>query len=99
MDAQFDWSQEFEIVELEPRHATSPDGQLMFMRFGSGGGSGGNPGFGSGGAGIPINTLNPRHLVLSGSGGHQMLGSGGSGGHVHHVGSGGSGGGGGGSGT
>ena len=79
MDAQFDLDRDFEIIELEPRSAASPDGQIVIMRGGSGGGSGGSGAHlvsGSGGSGG-----SGAHLVSGsgGSGGHRVFGSGGSG--------------------
>jgi hypothetical protein len=48
---EFDLDQEFEIVELEPRRAASPDAQGSGGSGGSGGGSGGSGSGGSGGSG------------------------------------------------
>ena len=44
MEDRFDLDQEFDIVELEPRGAASPDGQVVVVanNVGSGGGSGGS---------------------------------------------------------
>ncbi len=64
MEDRFDLDQEFDIVELEPRGAASPDGQTVVVAnnigsgsigigsgSGSSSGSGGSGGSGSGGSG------------------------------------------------
>jgi hypothetical protein len=73
LQEEFNLDQEFEIVELEPRRATSPDAQ--FGSGGSGGsGSGGSGGSGGGSATI-IGTIIPSGGGSGGSGG--SIGSGG----------------------
>jgi hypothetical protein len=50
LEQEFGLDQEFEIVELEPRRAASPDGQVVIAGTGSGGSGGaGSGGVGSGG--------------------------------------------------
>lgn len=66
MEDHFDLDQEFDIVELEPRGAASPDGQTVVVANNIGSGSIGI-GSGSGSSG-------------SGSSGSGSIGSGGSGG-------------------
>ncbi len=72
MEDHFDLDQEFDIVELEPRGAASPDGQTVVIANNIGSGSIGiGSGSGSSGSGS---------IGSIGSGGSGGSGSGGSGG-------------------
>jgi len=69
LEQEFGLDQEFEIVELEPRRAASPDAQVIIAGGGSGGTGSGGSGGGSGSVGSGG----------SGSVGSGSVGSGGSG--------------------